>query len=169
MKSILRTCVYPGSFDPVTSGHLDILERSASLFDRVTVAVLNNFQKKPMFTLEEKLNFLRQSVAHIENIEVDYFNGLLVDYMQKKNCRVIIRGLRAISDFEHEFSMAAMNARISPDIETIFMMTKTEYSFLSSSMVKDLALNGGDIHGLVPETIEHDLISIINERRNGGE
>lgn len=157
-----------GSFDPVTAGHLDILERSAKLFDKVTVAVLNNFQKKPLFTLEEKLDFLRKSVAHVPNIEVDSFNGLLIDYMARKNCRVIIRGLRAISDFEHEFSMAAMNARISPDIETIFMMTRTEYSFLSSSMVKDLASNGGDIHGLVPDAIEHDVISIINERTDGG-
>lgn len=160
----MRTCIYPGSFDPVTSGHLDILERSARLFDTVTVAVLNNFQKKPMFTLEQKLDFLRKSVAHLHNIEVDSFNGLLVDYMAEKKCNVVIRGLRAISDFEHEFSMAAMNARIAPDTETIFMMTRTEYSFLSSSMVKDLAINGGNIHGLVPDAIERDVISIIKER-----
>ncbi len=164
---VLGTCVYPGSFDPVTNGHLDIIERSAKMFDHLTVAVLNNFQKKPLFTLEEKLGFLRKSVAHLENVEVDSFKGLLVDYAAHKNARVVIRGLRAVSDFEHEFAMAAMNARIAKDIETIFMMTNTEYSFLSSSMIKDLAVNGGEIKGLVPEVIEKDIIRIINERRGG--
>lgn len=161
----LRTCIYPGSFDPVTNGHVDIIERSARLFDRLIVAVLNNFQKKPIFTLEEKLDFLRKSVAHLDNVEIDSFQGLLVDFMAYKKSTVVIRGLRAISDFEHEFSMAAMNAKIAPDVETLFMMTRTEYSFLSSSMIKDLAINGGAIKGLVPDAIEKDIIRIINERR----
>lgn len=161
----LRTCVYPGSFDPVTNGHVDIIERSARLFDRLTVAVLNNFQKKPIFTLEEKLDFLKRSVAHLNNVEIDSFQGLLVDFMAHKQSFIVIRGLRAVSDFEHEFSMAAMNAKIAPDVETVFMMTRTDYSFLSSSMIKDLAINGGTIKGLVPDVIEKDIIRIINERR----
>jgi pantetheine-phosphate adenylyltransferase len=163
----LGICIYPGSFDPVTNGHLDIIERSAKMFDHLTVAVLNNFEKKPLFTLEEKLCFLNKSVKHLANVETDSFQGLLVDYMAQKKARVVIRGLRAISDFEHEFAMAAMNARLAPDIETIFMMTNTEYSFLSSSMIKDLVINGGTIRGMVPGSIEKDIVRIINERRGG--
>ncbi len=161
----MKKSVYPGSFDPVTSGHMDVIERSLRIFDKVTVAVLINYEKKSTFTIEEKLDFLRRSTKHMKNIEIDSYKGLLIDYMKQKKANIIIRGLRAVSDFEHEYSIASLIARMSPDLETIFMMTKAQYSFLSSSMVKDLAHNGGKIRGLVPEAIEKDIIRIISERR----
>ena len=151
-------CVYPGSFDPITAGHLDIIERAAGMFDEVTVAVLINKNKKPAFSTEQRMDFIRRSTAHLPGIKVDSFQGLLVDYMKNQNANIIIRGLRAISDFEYEFQIAAMNAKLDENIETIFLMTDTEHSFLSSSMVKELVYYGGDIHGLVPEEIEDDVI-----------
>ena len=153
-------CVYPGSFDPITSGHLDVICRAAAMFDDVTVAVLVNKNKKPAFSTEQRMDFIRRSAKNLNNVKVDSFAGLLVDYMKKTGANVVIRGLRALSDFEYEFQMAAMNAKLAKDIETIFLMTDINHSFLSSSMVKELAYHGGDITGLVPEMIKEDVIKL---------
>lgn len=129
----MKTAVYPGSFDPVTKGHLDIIERSSKLFDKVIVVASNNTSKTPMFTVDEKVKILCECVSHLDNVEVDDFHGLLVDYVEKNNINVIVKGLRAISDFEMEFQMAGMNRKLNPKAETVFLMTSTEYSYLSSS------------------------------------
>lgn len=150
-------CVYPGSFDPVTAGHLDIIERAAALFDDVTVAVLVNSNKTPAFSTEQRMDFIRKSTSHLKNVKVDNFSGLLVDYMNNRKANLIVRGLRAISDFEYEFQMAALNAKLAKNLETVFLMTDTNHSFLSSSIVRELASYGGDLTGLVPETIKDDI------------
>lgn len=154
----MKKCVYPGSFDPITSGHLDIIERAAAMFDDVTVAVLINKNKQPAFSVEQRMDFIRRSTQHLSGVSVDCFSGLLVDYMKTRQANIVIRGLRAISDFEYEFQMAAMNAKLARDVETIFLMTDISHSFLSSSMVKELVYHGGNIHGLVPTGIEEDVI-----------
>ncbi len=151
-------CVYPGSFDPITSGHLDIIERAAAMFDDVTVAVLINKNKQPAFSVEQRMAFIRRSASHLPGVRVDCFSGLLVDYMKSMQANIIIRGLRATSDFEYEFQMAAMNAKLAKTVETIFLMTDINHSFLSSSMVKELVYHGGNISGLVPAGIEDDVI-----------
>jgi pantetheine-phosphate adenylyltransferase len=156
----LIRCVYPGSFDPITSGHLDVIQRAAAMFEDVTVAVLVNKNKKPAFSVEQRINFIRRSTAHLSGVAVDSFSGLLVDYVKSKGANVVVRGLRALSDFEYEFQMAAMNAKLAKDIETIFLMTDISNSFLSSSMVKELAYHGGDITGLVPEAIKEDVMKL---------
>lgn len=149
--------VCPGSFDPVTNGHLDIIERAAQLFPAVVVGVLENPSKRPLFSLEERVGLIRTAVKHLQNVEVACFSGLLVDFTRKVGSNLIIKGLRAISDFEIEFQMALNNKRMAPEIETMFMMTKNEYSFLSSSMVKEIIQFGGDISGLVPPVVETAL------------
>ncbi len=154
----MKKCVYPGSFDPVTSGHLDIIERASAMFDDVTVSVLINKNKQPAFSVEQRMDFIRRSTQHLSGVSVDCFSGLLVDYMKARQANIVIRGLRAISDFEYEFQMAAMNAKLARDVETIFLMTDINHSFLSSSMVKELVYHGGTIHGLVPPCIEEDVI-----------
>jgi len=155
-------CVYPGSFDPITCGHLDVIQRAAAMFDDVTVAVLVNKNKVPAFSVEQRMDFIRRSTTHLPGVKVDWFSGLLVDYMKSHGANVIIRGLRATSDFEYEFQMAAMNAKLAKDVETIFLMTDISHSFLSSSMVKELVANGGNISGLVPSEIEQDVIKYFN-------
>ncbi len=152
-------CIYPGSFDPVTSGHLDIITRAAAMFHDVTVAVLVNKNKKPAFSVEQRMDFIRRSTMHLPGVHVDSFSGLLVEYMKKRGANLVIRGLRAISDFEYEYQIAAMNAKLAKDVETIFLMTDINHSFLSSSMVKELAYHGGDITGLVPDEIKDDVIN----------
>ncbi|MCO7174602.1 pantetheine-phosphate adenylyltransferase [Sporolactobacillus kofuensis] len=152
-----RIAVYPGSFDPVTFGHLDILQRGLSVFDHIIIAVLNNSRKDPLFSVEERVDFLRQATAHLESVTVDSFDGLLVDYVQKKKANIVLRGLRAISDFEYELQISAINKHLNPEIETCFMMTSNHYSFLSSSMVKEAAMYGGSVHELVPEPVEKAL------------
>ncbi len=146
--------VYPGSFDPVTYGHLDIIKRCSNKFDKVIVTVLNNPSKKPMFTVEERMNILKNVTKDYENVEVDSFSGLLVEYLEKKHLSVIVKGLRAISDFEYEFQMALMNNLLDKNIETFFLMTSSKYSFLSSSLVKEVIKFGGDISQLVPQIVE---------------
>lgn len=158
VKKVIK-CVYPGSFDPVTSGHLDIITRAAAMFDDVTVAVLINKNKKPAFTVEQRMDFISRSTARLPGVHVDSFAGLLVDYMKKTKANLVVRGLRAISDFEYEFQMAAMNSKLAKDVETIFLMTDINHSFLSSSMVKELVYHGGDITGLVPDEIKDDVIN----------
>jgi len=150
--------VYPGSFDPVTNGHMDIIQRAAKLCDKLVVAVLVNSSKNPIFTLDERVDLLKCAVKGIDNVEIESFSGLLIDYMKKKNSKVIIKGLRAVSDFEYELQMALLNKNLDSDIETLFMMTNIHYSFLSSSSVRELARNKGKIDGLVPDCIKDRII-----------
>jgi pantetheine-phosphate adenylyltransferase len=149
--------VYPGSFDPVTNGHLDIIQRAAKHFDHVIVAVLNNTNKKPLFSVEERKQLLMEVTRHLPNVEVDSFRDLLVTYMTKKNASIIIRGLRAVSDFEYELQLASMNSKLNEKIETFFMMTNPQYSYLSSSIVKEIAQFHGNVADLVPECVEKAL------------
>lgn len=153
----MRIAVYPGSFDPPTKGHLDIIQRGAAIFDEVIVAVLNNSSKKCVFTLEERVELLRECVKDIENVKVESFSGLLIDYCNKEHISAIIRGLRAVSDFEYELQMAQMNRSLNKNVETIFLTTSTKYSFLSSSIVKEVAKYNGDISNLVSENVEKAL------------
>ncbi len=153
----MSIAVYPGSFDPVTFGHLDVVERGAKVFDRVIVAVLHNRNKAPLFTVEERVALLKETTSHLPNVEVDSFNGLLIDYMHSKNAKAIIKGLRAISDFEYEMQMALINKNLDPSIETFFMMTNAQYSFLSSSIVKEIAKYGASVGDLVPKAVEEAL------------
>ncbi len=151
--------IYPGSFDPVTNGHLDIIERAAKICDKLIVAVLINNSKSPAFTIDERVNMLKKAVEHCENVCVESFSGLLVDYVKQKKANVIIKGLRAVSDFEYELQMALLNKNQAPEIETLFMMSNINYSFLSSSMVKELARHKGNIAGLLPDAIIEDVIN----------
>lgn len=145
----MKVAVYPGSFDPVTNGHLDIIERGAGLFDKLIVAVAKNPGKEPLFTLEERILMLEKSLSRFSNVEVSCFRGLLVDFAREQQASAILRGLRALSDFEYEFQMASVNRKIG-DIETVFMMTSNEYAYLSSSAVKEVASLGGCVKGFVP-------------------
>lgn len=158
----MKIAVCPGSFDPVTNGHLDIIARASKMFDKVIVAVLNNSSKNSMFTVEERIEMLENNCVELNNVEVDSFPGLLIDFMKSKNAGIIIKGLRAVSDFEYEMQMAHMNRKLDPTIETVFMMTSSKYSYLSSSMVKEVARLGGCVHGLVPDLIEVELIKRFN-------
>jgi pantetheine-phosphate adenylyltransferase len=146
----MRTVVYPGSFDPVTNGHLDVIQRAARLFDHVIVAVARSESKQPLFSLEERKRMLAKAIASIPNAEADAFDGLLVDYVLKRKAQALIRGLRAVSDFEFEFQLALMNRKLSEQVETIFMMPKDTYTFLSSRIVKEIAMLGGDVSAFVP-------------------
>lgn len=159
----MNTAIYPGSFDPVTNGHLDVIKRSAKIFDKVIVAVAKNPTKTPMFTIEERTKLLSRVLKSMDNVEVDHFDGLLVDYAKAKDASVIIKGLRAISDFEYEFQMALMNRKLDSSIETLFMMTSYKYSFLSSSMMKEIGRLGGCIGELVPDEILEDVKAKLKE------
>ncbi|MCX7695581.1 MAG: pantetheine-phosphate adenylyltransferase [Caloramator sp.] len=153
-----KTVVYPGSFDPITNGHLDIIQRASKIFDRVIVAVLENPEKKnPLFNVNERVELIKRVTKDIENVEVESFRGLLIDFMRKKESKIIIKGLRAVSDFEYEFQMALMNNKLDENIETLFMMTSSQYSYLSSSSVKQVAMYGGCLKGLVPDEIINDI------------
>ena len=149
--------VYPGSFDPLTNGHVDIITRGARLFDRIIVAVLVNHEKAPLFTVPERVEIARAVFAGLPNVEVDQFEGLLVDYVEARQAQVIVRGLRAISDFEYEFQMALMNRRLNGKIETVFMMPAEQYTYTSSRLIKEVFSLGGRVHGLVPEMVERRL------------
>jgi len=149
--------VYPGSFDPLTNGHVDIITRGARLFDRIIVAILKNAEKAPMFSTGERVEIAREVFAKHPSVEVDTFDGLLVDYVERRRAQVIVRGLRAVSDFEFEFQMALMNQRLSPKIETVFMMPAEQYTYISSRLIKEVFALGGRVHGLVPELVEQRL------------
>lgn len=154
----MRTAIYPGSFDPLTNGHLDVVQRAAKLFDRVVVAVAENESKHPLFTLDERVTLVRKAIAKIPNARADSFNGLLVDYVAQQKAQAIVRGLRAVSDFEFEFQLALMNRKLDEDIETIFMMPKDTYTFLSSRIVKEIARLGGDVSSFVPAPVQAALM-----------
>ena len=153
----MRTAIYPGSFDPLTNGHLDVLQRATKLFHRVIVAVAKNESKNPLFTSAERVALLKEAVTNLPSVEVDAFDGLLVDYARKQKAQAIVRGLRAVSDFEFEFQMALMNRKLDENIETIFMMPKETYTFISSRIVKEIARLGGDISSFVPSHVEAAL------------
>ncbi len=146
----MRTAIYPGSFDPLTNGHLDVLQRASKLFDRVVVAIASNESKNPLFTLEERLALMKPAISRMRNVKADVFDGLLVEYAAKQTAQAIVRGLRAVSDFEFEFQMALMNRKLDQKIETIFMMPKETYTFISSRIVKEIARLGGDVSPFVP-------------------
>jgi pantetheine-phosphate adenylyltransferase len=152
-----RIAVYPGSFDPLTNGHVDIILRGARLFDRIIVAVLVNAEKTPLFSTDERLTIAREVFGAHPNVEVDRFEGLLVEYARRRQATAIVRGLRAVSDFEYELQMALMNRRLNPDVETVFMMPAEPYTYLSSRLVKEVFALGGSIAGLVPERVERSL------------
>jgi pantetheine-phosphate adenylyltransferase len=149
--------IYPGSFDPITNGHLDLIERGARLFDRLVVSILRNDVKAPLFTIEERMDMLEEVVGAFPNVSVDSFDGLLVDYAASRNATAIIRGIRAISDYEYELQMALMNRRLQPHLETVFLMAGEAYSFISSRLVKEVFSLGGSISGLVPPSVEARL------------
>jgi pantetheine-phosphate adenylyltransferase len=149
--------VYPGSFDPITNGHLDLIQRALKVFDRIIVAVATNTFKKSLFTIEERMEMIRVSLADQPRVSIDSFQGLLVKYAKGKNARAILRGLRAVTDFEYEFQLAMMNRRLEPEIETVFLMTGLRWVFLSSSILKEAAMHGGDIKDMVPEIVFHKL------------
>ena len=153
----MRTVIYPGSFDPLTNGHLDVIERAAKLFDRVIVAVASNEGKHPLFPQAERLELVRRAVKKISNVEADSFDCLLVDYVERRSAQAILRGLRAVSDFEFEFQLALMNRKLNERIETIFMMPKDTYTFLSSRIVKEIARLGGDVRPFVPPHVRAAL------------
>jgi len=155
----LAIAIYPGSFDPVTMGHLDIIQRSAKIFDKVYVAVATNSSKSPVFSIEQRLKYLGRVTEDIKNVQVITFEGLLVDAALMNNARIIIKGLRAISDFEFEFQMALMNKKLGETVETLFMATSTKYSYLSSSLVKEVARLGGCIRDLVPEEVHDEILN----------
>ena len=149
-----RLAVFPGSFDPLTNGHVDIILRSAHLFERIVVAVLLNAEKQPLFTPEERVTIIRDVFREYPNVEVDTFDGLLVDYARKRRASAIVRGLRAVSDFEYEFQMALMNRHLEPTLETVFMMPAEQYTYLSSRLIKEVFKLGGEVKGLVPPAVE---------------
>ena len=153
----MRTAIYPGSFDPLTNGHLDVIQRAAKLFDRVVVAVATNDGKQPLFMLEERFVLVKKAVEHLPNVEADTFDGLLIEYVVSRQAQTIVRGLRAVSDFEFEFQLALMNRKLNENIETIFMMPKDTYTFLSSRIVKEIARLGGDVSAFVPAHVQDAL------------
>ncbi|MCT2538078.1 pantetheine-phosphate adenylyltransferase [Aquibacillus koreensis] len=157
-----RLAICPGSFDPVTFGHLDIIQRSAKVFDNVIVAVFNNQSKSPLFTVDERVAMLQEATKHINNVSVDACSGLLVEYAKKKEAQAIVRGLRAVSDFEYEMQITSMNRKLNEEIETFFIMTNNQYSFLSSSMVKEVAKYQADVSDLVPTVVQKALIDKFN-------
>ena len=158
MKDTIAIC--PGSFDPITIGHLDIISRSAKMFSKVIVVVMTNANKSGgSFTVEERVEMIKKSVKDIPNVEVDYFGGLLADYAAQKNAKAIIKGLRAVTDFEYEFQMALTNKKLNPNVETLFLTTSAENMYLSSSMIKQIAALGGDISDFVPAVIHNDIVN----------
>lgn len=153
-----KLAICPGSFDPITNGHLDIISRGAKIFDEVVVVIFNNISKSPLFTVEERIDLIEKATADLPNVSVDVSDGLLVDYASKRKAHAILRGLRAVSDFEYEMQITSMNKKLEPNIETLFMMTNNQYSFLSSSIVKEVAQYNGNINDLVPEPVAKALL-----------
>ncbi len=155
--------VYPGTFDPITKGHIDVISRARKLFSKIIILIAHHNEKDPLFSVEERKKMIKESVRGMKNVEVDSYDGLLVDYAKKKNVRVVIRGLRAISDFEYEFQMALMNRKISPEVETIFFVPHESYTYLSSSLIKEIISVGGDVSHFVPQVVKKFLKKKLNE------
>ena len=153
----MTVAVYPGSFDPVTNGHIDILERTSRVFDHIVVAVIHNVTKQALFTLEERVELIKESTKHLDNVEVECFNGLLADFLKAREATVIIRGLRSMTDFEYESQMSMMNKKLFPEIDTIFIVSDSQYTFVSSSGIKEAAMLGGDVSSMVPSAVEKGL------------
>jgi len=166
VKPSLVTAIYPGSFDPITNGHLDLIQRGSRMFDRLIVSILRNDAKQALFTVEERKEMLREVLHVYPNVEVDSFDGLLVDYASARQATVLLRGIRAISDYEYELQMALMNRRLRPEIETVFMMANEAYSFISSRLVKQVFSLGGNISGLVPPSVEARLNTRLSKRNS---
>lgn len=164
----MKTAVYPGTFDPVTNGHIDIIKRASKIFDKLIVVVAIHPEKKTLFTIDERLEMLKKTLKHLKNVEIDYWDGLLVDYIRKTKTNAIVRGMRAISDFEYEFQMALMNRNLYPDIEIIFLFPDEKYTYLSSSIVKELALFGKDVTHLVPKFVNEKLIEKYRRKNEKG-
>ncbi len=162
-----KRAVYPGSFDPITNGHIDIIQRGLTIFDKILVAVLENPKKKPLFSTEERISMIQEFFSKHENIEVKAFHGLLVDFVKNNKAKIVIKGLRAVSDFEYEFQMALMNRKLDPEIETFFMMPSVSYSFLSSNLVKEVFMLGGCLKDLVPSEIEKKLREKFKKEHQG--
>lgn len=160
-----RIAIYPGTFDPITYGHVDVVERAVEIFDRVIVAVAHNSTKQPLFTTRERLKLLRDTLGKYKNVEVDQFDGLLVDYARKKKAKAIVRGLRAISDFEYEFQMALMNRKLAEHITTVFLMPHEKYTYLNSSLVREIVLLGGDVSEFVPPNVGKALAQKVHSMR----
>ncbi|MBO4280576.1 MAG: pantetheine-phosphate adenylyltransferase [Lachnospiraceae bacterium] len=154
----MKVGIYAGSFDPVTLGHLDVIERASRIVDRLVIGVLNNTNKKPSFTADERVEFIKRVTKDIPNVEVKTFDGLTVDFAKQENARILVRGLRAVTDFEYELQIAQLNHKLDPKIDTIFLTTSVEYSYLSSSIVKEIAHFGGDISKLVPKEVRQDIV-----------
>jgi len=163
----MRSAVYPGSFDPITYGHLDIIERAAKIFDKLIVAVVTNPAKKPLFSIEERMDMIRETVGHLKNVEVDGFDGLLVDYLKRKQIEVVIRGMRAITDFDYEFQMALTNRKLNKNVEIVFLLSDSKYLYLTSRMVKEIASFGGCIRGMVPPYVEERLFKKLKVSSSG--
>jgi pantetheine-phosphate adenylyltransferase len=154
---VMRIAIYPGSFDPVTNGHIDIIDRGFKLFDKIIVAILHNPAKKYLFSVEERIGLLQESLKKFPDVEIEAFDGLLVDYAVQKNAQAILRGMRAVSDFEYEFQMALMNRRLNRNVQTVFLMTGLRWIFTSSSIIKEAACFGGNINGMVPPFVQQKL------------
>ena len=161
-----KTAVYPGSFDPITNGHLSIITRAQGIFDKLILAILKNPQKAPLFSVEERIHMIKQGIKGLPNVEVDTFDGLLVDYAMQKKANVILRGLRALSDFEYEFQMALMNRKMNRVVQSIFLMTDYKWFYISSTIIKEAASLGGDISGLVPEIVNQKLKEKFGQSKN---
>lgn len=161
----MKIAVYPGSFDPLTNGHLNIVERTTKIFDKLIVAVATDSEKSNLFSAQERTDMIKEATKNIEKVEVKLFSGLLTDFVRKNKANIIIRGMRAISDFEHESQLALMNKRLAPEIETIFMVTCSKYSYLNSSIVKEIASFNGDISQLVPEIVEKNLKTLFLNKK----
>ena len=159
----VRTAIYPGSFDPLTNGHIDLIQRAANLFDHVIVAIAKNEAKSPLFTLDERLDLVRIALKNMPKVSAEAFEGLLVDYVEKRGGQAVIRGLRAVSDFEFEFQLALMNRKLNERVETIFMMPKDTYTFLSSRIIKEIARLGGDVSAFVPPHVREALVSKVKK------
>ena len=166
MKKLNKTVICPGSYDPITHGHIDIIERASSLFDKVIIVVMINYKKKYSFTTEERVEMIKKCVSHLDNVEVAFYDGLLSDFARQHNAYAIVKGLRAMSDFEYEFQMALANKKLNPQIETLFLTTNAEFMYLSSSMVKQIASMGGDISAFVPKQIHKDIIERLGSSNN---
>lgn len=163
----MKSAIYPGSFDPITNGHLDVIKRGTKIFDKIIVAVLINVEKKGLFDVQERVELIKQATQGIENVEVISFEGLLIDLLKQKETNIILKGLRSVTDFEYELQMALMNNKLDKEVETLFMATATETSFVSSSVVKQVAKFGGSIEGLVPSNIIEDVERKINSDNRG--